>query len=123
MANSHPPAGRCASSNAFFFLKFGQERGEEAMGMSEARKKLVAGLESGKITPATFAPARVTYQIATPRGTDIPTERSGIGSAEVGRDRVRRSSFELPPAIEGSSNVEQWKHIPRLAESRTPALL
>jgi hypothetical protein len=89
------------------------------MRMSEARKKLGARVESNRITPL---------------GIDIPIYRSAITFAEAGRARVRGSSFEIPfpfisliqliankPAIGRSSDVEQWKHIPRKAASGTQA--
>jgi hypothetical protein len=123
MGNCHPGWMVHLVEGAFrdrdFSGKFWQEQGDEAMRMSEARKKLGARVESNRITPL---------------GIDIPIYRSAITFAEAWGARVRGSSFEIPfpfisliqliankPAIGRSSDVEQWKHIPRRAASGTQA--
>ena len=123
MGNSHPGGKmqliECAPCDRDLSEKFRQEQGDEAMRTSEARTKLGVRVASNKITRL---------------GIDIPTQRSAIRFAEAWRDRVRGSSFEIPfpsisliqllanqPAIRRSSDVEQWKHIPRKAASGTQA--
>lgn len=125
MGNSHPGWKMYLVEDAFrdrdFSEKFWQERGDEAMHVSEARKKLGAGVESDKITPL---------------GIDVPTPGSALTYSEAGRDRVRGSSFEIPfhfhsliqriatkPAIGRRRDVEQWKHIPRKTASGAQAFL
>jgi len=125
MGNAHPGWKTHLVEGAFrdrdFSEKFWQEQVDRGMRRSEARKKLGARVESNKITPL---------------GIDIPTPRSAITSAEAWSDRVRGSSFEIrfpflsliprianPPAVGCSSDVEQWKHIPRKAASGTQAFL
>ena len=124
MGNSHPGWKMHLVEGAFrdrdFSEKFWQQRGDEALGMSEARKKLGARVESNRVTPF---------------GIDIPTPRSAT-FAQAGRDRARGPSFEIPfhfnsliqriatePAIGHGSDVEQWKHIPRKAAWGAQAFL
>lgn len=124
-----------------FDLKFWPAQRDQAVGGGEARKKFFARVASDRMMPGMFARPALQYPIGIgSRPIDGGTGRSGPGrsglrGSEAWSHRVRdifgiRFHFlELTPCIAsrpaagGSGDVEQWKQIPRKAESGTHAFL
>jgi len=103
MGNSHPCGGKTRRAEPRF-----HDRGFGAITLAFAPNSTQKSNSRGS-----FARPRLRYPSASPRvQIDILTQRSGIGLTE----RIAEQ-----PVIR--RDVEQWKHIPRKAESGTQAFL